>query len=74
MLNAPKTIGPGIVAGLAALQLLTGCKKPQGGPAGGMPPVQVIAVEAKRQPVTEALSLVGSIAAGVAYAIAKFIA
>lgn len=63
MLNAPKTIGPGIVAGLAALQLLTGCKKPQGGPAGGMPPVQVIAVEAKRQPVTEALSLVGSIAA-----------
>jgi membrane fusion protein (multidrug efflux system) len=63
MLNATKTTGRCIVAGLASLQLLTGCKKQQGGPAGGMPPVQVIAVEAKRQAVTESLSLVGSIAA-----------
>jgi len=54
-----------IAASLIAVILLTGCKKPAGGPAGGggMPPMQVVAVEAKQQPVTEALSLVGSIAA-----------
>jgi membrane fusion protein (multidrug efflux system) len=50
---------------LVALQLLIGCKpKPEaGGPAGGMPTMQVVAVEARRQPVTESLALVGSIAA-----------
>lgn len=52
------------VAVLSATVLLAGCTKPAGGPpgGGGMPPMQVVAVEAKRQPVTEALSLVGSIA------------
>lgn len=57
----------GVVAGLAVTQLLTGCKREPGaagGPrGGGMPAMQVVAVEAKSQPVTEALSLVGSIAA-----------
>lgn len=50
---------------LAALQLLTGCKpKPSvGAPPGGMPTMQVVAVEARGQPVTESLALVGSIAA-----------
>ena len=46
---------------------LAGCKKQAGpaakGPAGGMPAIQVIAVEAKRQPVSESLSLVGNVAA-----------
>lgn len=52
------------VTALATAQLLTGCKKAAGGPAGGgMPPVQVVAIETKAQPVTESLSLVGSIAA-----------
>ena len=52
------------VSALAALQLLTGCKPKAGagGPAGGLPPIQVVAVEARSQPVTESLSLVGSIA------------
>ena len=49
---------------LAACSLaLAGCKK---GPAGGPPPnfaIQVVAVEAKRQPVSESLSLVGTLAA-----------
>jgi len=47
----------------AALALLPGCgKQTSGGPPGGMV-IQVVAVEAKRQPVSESLSLVGSIAA-----------
>ena len=46
---------------LIGLQLVTGCKpKPgAGGPPGGMPTMQVVAVEARRQPVTESLALVG---------------
>ena len=64
MLSKSKQSTAWIVAGLATLQLLTGCKKPAGGPpGGGMPPVQVVAVETKARPVTESLSLVGSIAA-----------
>jgi membrane fusion protein (multidrug efflux system) len=57
------------IAGLALAQiLLTGCKKAPaaaagGPPGGGMPAMQVVAVEAKAQPVTESLSLIGSIAA-----------
>lgn len=46
--------------------LMSGCNKPAGaGPGGGQgfPPTQVIAVEAKRQPVSETLSLVSSLAA-----------
>src|SRR5436190_22546628 len=46
--------------------LVAGCNRkpggaggPQGG--GGMPPIQVVAVDAILQPVTESLSLVGSI-------------
>ncbi len=54
-----------LLAGLAGLHGLTGCnKKPGSHPGlGGMPPTQVVAVEARSQPVTEALSLLGSIAA-----------
>ncbi len=50
---------------LVALQLTTGCKPKSGagGPPGGLPTMQVVAVEARRQPVTESLALVGSIAA-----------
>lgn len=46
--------------------LVSGCNKPAaGGPGGGpgFPPTQVIAVGAKRQPVSETLSLVSTIAA-----------
>jgi membrane fusion protein (multidrug efflux system) len=63
MPNTRRITGRCLVAVLTALPLVTGCRKPAGGPAGGMPPIQVVAVEAKRQPVTESLSLVGSIAA-----------
>src|SRR5262245_34237037 len=46
--------------------VVAGCNRKPGGGAGpqgggGMPPIQVVAVEAKLQPVTESLSLVGSI-------------
>lgn len=58
----------GLIAGLAVAQILAGCKKepaatpgPRG--SGGMPAMQVVAVEAKTQPVTESLSLIGSITA-----------
>ena len=46
--------------------LWTGCQKkgPGTGPPA-MPAIQVIAVEARRQPVTESLSLVGSLAPNV---------
>src|SRR5262245_14339956 len=51
---------------IATLSLVSGCKK-KGGPGGpggpGMMAVQVVAVEAKRQPVIESLSLVGSVLA-----------
>ena len=45
---------------------LTGCKKSAaGGPgsAGGFPAIQVVAVEARRQAVSEILSLPGTVAA-----------
>jgi len=47
----------------SSLLLAAGCKPKEGagGPLGGMPPIQVVAVDAKLQPVTESLSLVGSI-------------
>lgn len=51
---------------LAAALWTAGCKpksgagRPAGG-GGGMPPVQVVAVDARLQPVTETLSLVGTI-------------
>jgi membrane fusion protein, multidrug efflux system len=50
---------------LAGLQFSTGCKpnSSAGGPPTGMPTMQVVAVEARRQPVTESLALVGSITA-----------
>lgn len=56
---------------LAVLLLLAGCGKPagasgrSGGPGGpgGMPPMQVVGVEVQARPVTESLSLVGSITA-----------
>jgi len=53
-----------LAVGLALVPLTPGCKKRAGGPRpGGFPAMQVVAVEAKLQPVTESLSLVGSIAA-----------
>lgn len=63
--NLHLRIAAALVAAVAALQLLTGCKPRSGagGPPGGFPPTQVVAVAAKSQPVTESLSLVGSIAA-----------
>ena len=48
-----------LAAGLAT----TGCSKKGAGGQGAFPPVQVIAIEAKRQPVSETLSLPGSITA-----------
>ena len=63
MLNTLKRTEMWITLCVAALPWLTGCKKQQaGGPQGGFA-VQVVAVEAKRQPVTETLSLIGSITA-----------
>ena len=43
--------------------MAVGCKPKQaaGGSRGGMPPVQVVAVDVRLQPVTESLALVGSI-------------
>ena len=57
-----KTVSLAVV--LAGTALFTGCQKkaaPAG--AGGMPAfaVQVVVVEAQRQPVTESLSLVGTV-------------
>ena len=48
---------------LSIAWLAAGCKPKHaaGGGSGGMPPIQVVAVEAKLQPVTETLALVGSI-------------
>ena len=61
--NLHLRIPAAMVTAVAALLLLTGCKPKAGagGPPGGFPPVQVVAVEARSQPVTESLSLVGSI-------------
>jgi membrane fusion protein (multidrug efflux system) len=51
------------IMALVAAGAATGCKpKPAGGSGmGGMPAIQVVAVDAKLQPVTESLSLVGTI-------------
>jgi len=63
MLNTLKRTGGWIAACVVAMPLLTGCKKQQaGGPQGGFA-TQVVAVEAKLQPVSETLSLVGNLAA-----------
>jgi membrane fusion protein (multidrug efflux system) len=63
MLNSLNRKETWILACLVALPLLAGCKKrPAGGPPGGFA-VQVVAVEARRQPVIETLSLVGSVTA-----------
>src|SRR5829696_8869432 len=53
------------LASLAAGMLTGGCNKKaaSGPPGGGMPPTRVVAVDAKREAVTESLSLVGTIAA-----------
>lgn len=55
--------GLGIVAALLA----SGCKKPATAAGGGRPPggfaVQAVIIEARRQPVSETLSLVGTITA-----------
>jgi membrane fusion protein (multidrug efflux system) len=52
------------VGAVLSLAALAGCKKAgAGGPAVGFPPVQVIAVEARRQAVSETLSLPGTLVA-----------
>ncbi len=58
--------GIGLMLLLAGVLVFTGCKKKsatQGGPPPGGFAMQVVAVEAKRQPVSETLSLVGTLAA-----------
>jgi membrane fusion protein, multidrug efflux system len=50
------------LAALCAGALLAGCGKPAA-QMGAFPPVQVVAVEARRQPVSETLSLVGTVTA-----------
>lgn len=60
-LSTPATL----LCGLATL-LSTGCGKPSApapAAAGGPPPTQVVAAEVRVQPVTEKLSLVGTVAA-----------
>src|SRR5947199_10064851 len=47
----------------ASCLALAGCKKKTAGGPGGIPPVQVIVVEARRQTVWETLSSPGTIAA-----------
>jgi membrane fusion protein (multidrug efflux system) len=58
-----KNLWAHLTIGMASLLVLSGCKKIGAGAAGGFPPIQVIAVEAKRQAVIETLSLPGTIAA-----------
>jgi membrane fusion protein (multidrug efflux system) len=52
-----------VLLSLAALCLaLAGCQKKSANVAGGIPPVRVIAIEVKREPVSETVSLNGDIA------------
>jgi membrane fusion protein (multidrug efflux system) len=57
-----ETFSVGLLIAIAATALTVGCKKSGGAAQGGWP-TQVIVAEAKRQPVTESLSLVGNLAA-----------
>lgn len=56
-----KTCFTWILAGVTGCIGLAGCSKKKGAGSQGPPVVQVVAVDAKLQPVTESLSLVGSI-------------
>src|SRR5882762_4996183 len=58
-----KTFFTWIPTGVAVCLALTSCSKKQDAGPQGPPVVQVVAVEAKRQPVAETLSLVGSVGA-----------
>ena len=58
-----KTFFTWILAGAAGCLALTGCSKKKDAGPKGPPVVQVVVVEARRQPVAETLSLVGSVAA-----------
>lgn len=62
--NLHRNLPVALVIAAVTLEFLTGCKPKAaaGGPAGGLPPIQVVAVEARSQPVTESLALIGSIA------------
>jgi multidrug efflux pump subunit AcrA (membrane-fusion protein) len=52
-----------VLLSMAALCLaLAGCQKKSAQVAGGIPPVRVIAIEVKREPVSETVSLNGDIA------------
>jgi len=50
------------ICGVLALAVVSGCKKPAAATAAARPPVQVIVVEARRQPVSETLSLPATVA------------
>jgi membrane fusion protein (multidrug efflux system) len=52
-----------IVAGLTLVGGAAGCTKKAAGALGGPPPIQVVVIEVKRQPVSETLSLPGTVAA-----------
>jgi membrane fusion protein, multidrug efflux system len=57
-----ETFFAGLLVSIAATAFVVGCKKSGGAAQGGWP-TQVIVAEARRQPVTESLSLVGNLAA-----------
>src|SRR6185369_614764 len=52
-----------ICLGVAVSGLLSGCRKPLASTAAAAPVVQVVVVEARRQPVSEMLSLSATVAA-----------
>src|SRR6185369_12399351 len=58
-----KRISTWTLTGAAACLTLTSCSKKKDPGPPGLPVGQVVAVEARRQPVAETLSLVGSVAA-----------
>jgi membrane fusion protein, multidrug efflux system len=62
--NNLRTALVGVLVGAVCCLALTGCrKKADAGGPGAFPPIQVIAIEAKRQPVWETLALPGTVAA-----------
>jgi membrane fusion protein, multidrug efflux system len=62
LLSVTVIVGVAMIAGCKPRGAAGGPGGP-GGPGGGMPHIQVVAVEARQQPVSESLSLLGSIAA-----------
>lgn len=58
-----KPLSPWGIAALAIAATLAGCKPAGAGGPAAPPPIQVVAVEARRQPVVETLTLPGTLAA-----------